>query len=237
MHDQVNAEVEGENTAESTPRASIIVQKRRNYKMPDLPETNAQVKTALTALNKVLNTKQESKYEDDCDLYGRLLANKLRQYSEIDRQDIMYEIDGLLLKRRKSNSGHTQPHYVNNNWPSSVQPNHSATSSVSDEALRRPSSAISTYSIPSPTSGQTVATYYEPSSLDTEVNSPPPVFITNLASSAHITQSQQVPQVLHIPHQPAFIPSQQTYNQLRLHSDNPDILSKACLNSQITEDG
>ncbi|CAF4817082.1 unnamed protein product [Pieris macdunnoughi] len=45
----------------------------------------------------ILNKDQQNKIEDDCDLYGRLLANKLRKYSDNERQEIMYDIDGLLL--------------------------------------------------------------------------------------------------------------------------------------------
>lgn len=42
--------------------------------------------------------------EDDCDLYARLLAKKLRRFNENERHEIMYEIDGLVLSRRRNRS-------------------------------------------------------------------------------------------------------------------------------------
>ncbi|XP_018569923.1 uncharacterized protein LOC108909902 [Anoplophora glabripennis] len=39
---------------------------------------------------------------DDCDLYGQLLARKLRKFSEHQREEIMFEIDGLVIQKRKA---------------------------------------------------------------------------------------------------------------------------------------
>ncbi|KAF9407287.1 hypothetical protein HW555_012644 [Spodoptera exigua] len=90
---------------------------------------------AFNTLNQaILNKDQQNKKEDDCDLYGRLLANKLRKYSDNERQDIMYDIDGLLLKRRRN----TSPQYVSS--PSQII------------ISKRPSSSATSYSCPSPSS-------------------------------------------------------------------------------------
>ncbi|KAJ0176219.1 hypothetical protein K1T71_008393 [Dendrolimus kikuchii] len=48
------------------------------------------------------STSQNKNNDDDCELYGRLLAKKLRRFSQYDREELMYEIDGLLLKRNRS---------------------------------------------------------------------------------------------------------------------------------------
>lgn len=36
---------------------------------------------------------------DDCDLYGQLLAKKLKNYRTYERHLLMHEIDGLLLQK------------------------------------------------------------------------------------------------------------------------------------------
>ncbi|KAG5878353.1 hypothetical protein JTB14_008713 [Gonioctena quinquepunctata] len=85
------------------PPVQIPSQKRRCRKPVELEETLAQMNTSLTTLNNALsNTTHKNTCKDDCDLYGRLLATKLRSYSEIERQELMYEIDGLLLKKHGS---------------------------------------------------------------------------------------------------------------------------------------
>lgn len=56
---------------------------------------------AFDTLNRVMLSKEPEK-EDECDLYGKLLANKLRKYPENERQEIMYEIDGMLVRRNRT---------------------------------------------------------------------------------------------------------------------------------------
>ncbi|RVE44688.1 hypothetical protein evm_010646 [Chilo suppressalis] len=89
-----------ESNSDENLLVKIPIQKRRRQKPVELQET--QMNTTLTTLNNMLNnTKHKNDSRDDCDLYGMLLAKKLRSYPEIERQEIMYEIDGLLLKKRK----------------------------------------------------------------------------------------------------------------------------------------
>lgn len=78
----------------------IPTQKRRVQKPVELQETRDHMNSALKNLNNVLQNKKTADREDDADLYGKLIAQKLRAYSEIQRQEIMLEIDGLLLKKR-----------------------------------------------------------------------------------------------------------------------------------------
>ncbi|XP_028143552.1 zinc finger protein 391 [Diabrotica virgifera virgifera] len=58
---------------------------------------------AVNTFNQIM-LKKEQKTEDECDLYGRLFANKLRKFSEFERQEIMYEVDGILLRRLQNHS-------------------------------------------------------------------------------------------------------------------------------------
>ncbi|XP_044743217.1 uncharacterized protein LOC123305534 isoform X2 [Chrysoperla carnea] len=80
-------------------------QKARNS--PQILEVHSEsnLNSALSALNATLHTMQ-NKYEteDECDLYGSLLAKKLKRFSETERQELMYEIDGLLLQKHHAKS-------------------------------------------------------------------------------------------------------------------------------------
>lgn len=79
--------------------------KRYSSNIPlELQEVSKEMSNAFNTLNQALKIskrqrEQSLQEEDDCDLYGRLLAKRLRQFSETERQEIMYELDGLLLSR------------------------------------------------------------------------------------------------------------------------------------------
>lgn len=69
----------------------------------ELQESSNQMEQTLSSINSILSQKQ-SREDDECDLYGKLIAKKLRKISEKERQEIMYDIDGLLINRtRRSN--------------------------------------------------------------------------------------------------------------------------------------
>ncbi|XP_072385252.1 uncharacterized protein [Diabrotica undecimpunctata] len=94
------------NTETNNTKVPIPVRRRREVRLPDLEKAEKEVANAFNTLNQIMLNK-EQKIEDDCDLYGRLFANKLRKYSEIERQEIMYEIDGLLLRRLQNCSSNS----------------------------------------------------------------------------------------------------------------------------------
>jgi hypothetical protein len=77
------------------------------------------MKRAFNTLESVLNKKHE---EDEYDLYGRILANKLRKLPENERELFMYDIDGMFVQRY---------HRLNNPLLSSLQPTFSANKSSS----------------------------------------------------------------------------------------------------------
>lgn len=72
---------------------------RRRRNPPELNEAGKNIKDAVSTLNKVLQKKEPQ--EDDCDRYGKILANKLRKLSEDERLLMMYEIDGLFIKKMR----------------------------------------------------------------------------------------------------------------------------------------
>lgn len=64
---------------------------------------------ALNTLNAVLNQKSENNFahqEDECDLYGRMLAKKLRKFPEHERVNVMYELDGTIIRLLSRNTSH-----------------------------------------------------------------------------------------------------------------------------------
>lgn len=64
-----------------------------------------QIGETLTNLNTIIFNKIN---EDDCDIYAKLLANKLRRYDGYERLKIMYEIDGLLLRNPPSSMEYSE---------------------------------------------------------------------------------------------------------------------------------
>lgn len=71
------------------------------------------VTDSIANLNRIVGYKQKERTEDACDLYGKLLANKLRKLSEIDRMQLMHEIDGLYLKKMSQSENIFRPTSTN----------------------------------------------------------------------------------------------------------------------------
>ncbi|XP_053623245.1 uncharacterized protein LOC128682527 [Plodia interpunctella] len=71
----------------------------------------------------------QKREDDDCDLYGRLLAKMLREFSEIDRLELRHEIDGLIIKKKRllSNPSEADSQYVTD------EPTHSIYSELSTD--------------------------------------------------------------------------------------------------------
>ncbi|XP_049877487.1 uncharacterized protein LOC126374807 isoform X2 [Pectinophora gossypiella] len=85
---------------EEAPRPATT---RRRINPPELMDTSKIMKQAICTLNTILQKKSDTR-EDDCDRYGKILANKLRKLCEDERLQIMYEIDGLFIKNMQNKS-------------------------------------------------------------------------------------------------------------------------------------
>lgn len=59
----------------------------------DTEEVHKKITQTFDLLSSMLSKKRE---EDECDLYGKLLAKKIRRYREEDRYQLMFEIDQLI---------------------------------------------------------------------------------------------------------------------------------------------
>ena len=85
------------------PKLRLV--KRYSSNLPiELQEVSKEMTNAFNTLSQALKSskrrrEQSSREEDDCDLYGRIMARRLRQFSETERMEIMYELDGLMLSR------------------------------------------------------------------------------------------------------------------------------------------
>ncbi|XP_028173206.1 uncharacterized protein LOC114362137 [Ostrinia furnacalis] len=209
------------NTEPKDMNIKIPVQRRRSVKPPELEKADKKMSKAFNTLNQaILNKDQQNKKEDDCDLYGRLLASKLRKYSDNERQEIMYEIDGLLLKRRRNCS----PQYVSS--PSQII------------ISKRPSSSATSYSCPSPSSSwinrpSSSSNHYITSPIQSPSPIPPaqtpsPFPLTELPNASYTQEVvYQSPNIIHTPVPTIHIPegSMQTicnelYSQTQSQSQN-----------------
>ncbi|CAG5003953.1 unnamed protein product [Parnassius apollo] len=75
------------NTEIENSNIKIPIQRRRCRNPPELEETNKEMKKAFSTLNSELYKQQTKDSEDNCDLYGKLLAKKLRQFTDIEKQE------------------------------------------------------------------------------------------------------------------------------------------------------
>ncbi|CAG4958996.1 unnamed protein product [Colias eurytheme] len=138
------------------------------------------IKSTRSTLNDVLTVKRNrggKVEEDDCDLYGRLLAKALREFRDIDRLELRHEIDGLIIKKKRSLTRHryvSSPSQIiistnrpstshklyseqlMDTNPSSVQSNTSNYSFIPEYAIHRPCSSANMYTSPSHESPQRI---------------------------------------------------------------------------------
>lgn len=85
-------------TAQHKPRH---VQLRRSRTPAYLPEGSTH--DHLQRLD-LVTTDASEVGPDECDLYGMLLAKRMRKMPEEERILAMYEIDGLLIRRKQTGS-------------------------------------------------------------------------------------------------------------------------------------
>lgn len=85
---------------ENTKKTNIPTRTNATKKRPVntdhyLDEAQKKINESFDTLNHVLKKKRED--EDECDVYAKLLAKKLRKYPKRMRDQLMYKIDGFLL--------------------------------------------------------------------------------------------------------------------------------------------
>jgi len=80
----------------NTPTCRTNASKKRPINTDHyLDDAQKKINESFDTLNYVLKKKKED--EDECDVYAKLLAKKLRKYPGRMRDQLMYKIDGFLL--------------------------------------------------------------------------------------------------------------------------------------------
>lgn len=125
---------EQSNSAPSRPKPTI----RRHDSPPELEETGNQMKEAFKMLINGITKRTSDKEDDEYDLFGKMLAKKIRKLPEHEREVFMYEVEGLYFnKLRKVNSAQS-----NNSSTEIFDPPLTNFSTISYQN-RSPSSALS----------------------------------------------------------------------------------------------
>uniref|UniRef100_A0A0A9W1X7 Serine/threonine-protein kinase atg1 n=1 Tax=Lygus hesperus TaxID=30085 RepID=A0A0A9W1X7_LYGHE len=99
---------------------------RRRSDPPEQHDAAKQMRTAFDTLNKVLEIKRDT--EDECDLFGKLIAKKLKKMPEHEREDVMFEIERVFhnvstrYRPPHINSAQSSSHSTPSPSPSLFQP-------------------------------------------------------------------------------------------------------------------
>ena len=133
---------------------TIKRQKRRRQTSEINDARNQRKQTFMTLDDNVYNKKEA----DDCDLYGQLLAKKLRNYSMHERHLLMHDIDGLLLKKLPGSAISSFSSYTSTLSPKSLH------APVSINTLNEPTSTASYTTMLSSKSPLRVNIFSRPSS-------------------------------------------------------------------------
>ncbi|CAH1974988.1 unnamed protein product [Acanthoscelides obtectus] len=91
-----------------------------NLTVPSTSAAEQQMATAFSNLTNVLNQRQAKSDEDECDLYARLLAHRMRGLPKDEQKLLMYEIDGLFIQRIKRRRESPSPQISADSRPSSA---------------------------------------------------------------------------------------------------------------------
>ncbi|CAK1597891.1 unnamed protein product [Parnassius mnemosyne] len=233
-NETVETEIEeGEENTLAQPLTSSHTPKpgtSRRRPATDLAER--QMSSAFGQLTNILTKRQnehtpQPKEDDDCDLFSKLLAKKLRELPPDDRKLFMYDIDTLFINRIKERLIRRQtpsPHYsVPYSSYSVVLPNaspisnHPSTSQTSYSILlpnaspiaNRPSTSQTSYSEPLP---NTSPILNRPSTSQTSYSEPLPNTspILNRPSTSQTSYSEPLPNTSPISNLPST--SQTSYS-------------------------
>lgn len=64
---------------------------------------------ALNMLSHVITQQKPLQEEDDCDLFAKMLAKKLRKLPEHERESLMYQMHGMLVNRNQNLPRYSTP--------------------------------------------------------------------------------------------------------------------------------
>lgn len=169
---------------------------------PATDTAERQMSSAFGQLTNILSKRQKDnsppspREDDDCELYGKLLAKKLRELSPDERKLFMYNIDTLFINRIKERlfkrqTPFSSPHSASYQSYSVPLPK---TSPIS----MRPSTSQTSYSEPLPNNSPSAP--YRPSSSETSYSEPlPNTLVTGPNQPSTAQTSQYVPMLINSP--------------------------------------
>jgi hypothetical protein len=73
---------------------------RRRRNPPELQHAENQMSQAFNMLQNAVSNKRATNEVDECDLFGQVIAKKLRKLSADERDLMMYDIQGMFIRRR-----------------------------------------------------------------------------------------------------------------------------------------
>jgi len=128
------------NPTTSRPNPTI----RRRGAPPELQEAGNQMKEAFDMLKNAITKRASDKEDDDeYDLFGKMLAKKIRKLPENEREVFMYEIEGMYIKKLR-NMNYFSSH---SNASSTAERFDTPSTDYSNPTYQsRPSSSLSSYS-------------------------------------------------------------------------------------------
>nr|CAH7740413.1 unnamed protein product [Callosobruchus chinensis] len=91
---------EGPDPIATVSETDVIPNNERNLKHKNESELKRAKRQMENAVHTIFKSIEQNREEDDCALYGRLLAQKLRRIPERRRETLMLEIDGLVIKAK-----------------------------------------------------------------------------------------------------------------------------------------
>nr|CAI5848400.1 unnamed protein product [Callosobruchus analis] len=93
--------------------------KERKSKLNNESELKRAKRQMEDAIHTIFRNIDQNKEEDDCALYARLLARKLRKIPERRRESLMLEIDSLVTKARFESTDEQIPNSPTMSMPTS----------------------------------------------------------------------------------------------------------------------
>ncbi|KAL4715291.1 hypothetical protein ACJJTC_010861, partial [Scirpophaga incertulas] len=118
------------------------LKRRRSSNPPELKKATEQMQDALKTMNTVLN-KSAQKEDNMCDIYGKLIASKLKKYfSDIEQHEVMFELHELLTKKIRNSLK------LRSTSPLSAMSSTGSFDSTSPVEMHRPSSSQTFYVLP-----------------------------------------------------------------------------------------
>lgn len=145
---------------------------------PELQEASRKMSSAFTVLNNALTSKETGKEEDGCDFFCKMLAKQIKEYPKFEREEIMYELHGIMMNRRRR-------------FDKMQQARSYTVSSPSQIILSRPSTTNSVYLSQTPSPSYVIDSPYAVETLPQNVVNPQSQTINVLSQEVVLPETRE----------------------------------------------